>query len=373
MVCPNCKKSMTPLELFNGTIKCSKCRKDLLTLSGGELEINANNHTSFMSAEYLYHEALREKNKKKFEDNIKLAFDLYMESANNNNPYAIVRLGYLYDKGYAKISEVERVMFASKFYNIILDYTSDFNAVDVPVVPKRIMELKEEVANLKLDMLASMDLGASSNKASDEYNYYKVKQSLESRFGFEFEPREVKSVEISADIQIENLIKMCTKKTSKSKNSRKPLMIINHITFGDLKKFVKRINNYDDSRETNAIYQAINSISYFYLINESLDDDDPDKIKNLKMKTTINEFVDDSSYKYDDKFVLYIFNAVNGINKLSGVELRRRVVGNKNIIKKIIPFIEKNINVNFTFYEDDILAAGGFKRKAIDQLLEMAN
>lgn len=115
-----------PLELFDGSWHCPRCKQNIYPNEETELEINASNNEKFTLSEIIFNEQWL-LNKDKLERTerfaqLKKAVELCEQSAFSFNPYALVNLAYYHQNGYADPNSTleERMRKAYLLYNTIL-------------------------------------------------------------------------------------------------------------------------------------------------------------------------------------------------------------------------------------------------------------
>lgn len=127
MNCTHCKTQFDrPLEIFTGNWQCPNCLADIFPNSNTKLAITTSNHTLFKQSEYVFYNQWLKcppGTKEAVKSNLlRTAISLCEDSAYQNNPYALVNLGYYYEKGYAVVgqSQLERTRYAIAFYRAVL-------------------------------------------------------------------------------------------------------------------------------------------------------------------------------------------------------------------------------------------------------------
>jgi hypothetical protein len=164
----NCRKEYNePLSLFNGEWACPHCFK-LIKLTTNKLIETEENKELFVQGEASLLNALLLANNysgdvsKKFDELIDVACYCFQQAAEQGNPNAFYRLGYLYDKDLIEKNKTEkgRCQIALKYYLTVCKNTTD-------------EALKQKAAIALVKMLhASKDFPNEANQYYIEYEKY---------------------------------------------------------------------------------------------------------------------------------------------------------------------------------------------------------
>ena len=190
MICIHCKKEIeTPLVLFNGDITCPKCKKSLAKAQ--RFNITKENHELYKLSETIFFKALTYSNLHKndlkannSQEKIQTAIKYCTAAAMQSNPFAMVRLGYYFEKGFIKSAKTlhDCWTIAYGFYASVC-FSTD-KTTDVLIEKGIFTETDDEVINqvrmsgarYLLDMLATSD--EEFNKI-EKFNYEKNREKIE--------------------------------------------------------------------------------------------------------------------------------------------------------------------------------------------------
>ena len=118
ITCTHCGKEIAPLELYNGTWSCPRCRNPIEDKQS-TLKITKENEELFRQGELLYAKWLFSRTGGTDISIVDKAISLCRASARQGNPKAMARLGFYYDKDYIgdNFTEATRVKLAYQYYS----------------------------------------------------------------------------------------------------------------------------------------------------------------------------------------------------------------------------------------------------------------
>lgn len=189
MLCIHCKKEMnSPLVLFNGEITCPKCKKSLTKAT--KFNITKENQELYKLSETIFFKALTYKNFAQSDkdynaqERIQTAIKYCTTAAMQSNPFAMVRLGYYFEKGFVKSAKTlhDCWTIAYGFYASVC--FSNQNTTDVHIEKglfdqtddEVMVDAKRSAARYMLDMLLTSD--EEFNKI-DRFNFDTNRKKIE--------------------------------------------------------------------------------------------------------------------------------------------------------------------------------------------------
>lgn len=351
MICINCnsKKKIKPLILFNGELACNYCGKSLIASEETVLEINEVNHALLLKSEKIFAtEWLTKEHNKRDKSMLKKALHYCRDSANLNNPYAIINLAYYYENGYFEDFNLsQRLLISSKYYSSVC-----FNVNDKIIIngnKDNTLSYEEHQKLVKLSVFNLKDLFEEDN-LSDIVGSFKTNK-IESKIQnvctkFNINLSEYQKVTNSKfnfvnkeEVYI-NLFDYNTKKSEYlfgiykfSKNE------INNLKSNE--KYIKSIKSCIESKNKTLIVHKVNGNGELILSESNK------KINNFRQIETLNA-------EGNEKIFIYFYNNKNyKISKQLFSKANRSKI-DELLMKSSVDFLWKDKKTKELFKEDDI-------------------
>ncbi|MBO5736641.1 MAG: hypothetical protein J6S04_02425 [Clostridia bacterium] len=240
MICANCKKKIDePLLLYNGSLTCPSCKKLLTAVDN--FCITEENEELYRLSENMFFRSLTSSDKNKQRNYRLKAVDYCKKAAIAGHPYAIVRLGYYYEKGLAEPSskrESERGWrIAYGFYSSVCfcdeDKQLNISLKRLPTAYQdndHFLNLRKTAAAYLLDMLLTTD---ESFDAIPRFNYAKNREKVLRTLGIHQDSMRAGGQEKNRMEMVEGVLAGCLEK------KHAPLFGYVYLRAGELAQFME--------------------------------------------------------------------------------------------------------------------------------------
>ena len=347
ITCTACGKEISPLELYDGTWSCPRCR-NLLIDQQSELKVTRENEELFRQGELLYAQWLFNRDGRANFSLVEKAISLCRRSARLGNPKAIARLGYYYDKDYigGNFTETMRVKLAYTYYSQVC--FSGLNEVETPpTIKMNWMDVCRQTAQAMLFMLSQAPAEVQESKT---YNVKANLERLRSNFGedFNFSGHSSGYYKLSNKERLFSMLLACVDK------KRAPLFGAVRLTVGEVKEIYERSWPGDDKIESALGYIAKKVFISFIKVADL--GSSSGMFNRLGTSSSFERMFDDLDES--DMIWLFFFNN-NGGHKYLGSKGKRKKVNSvlyengvaSDTPKRLLQFGQTSFHA---FYDDDI-------------------
>ncbi len=361
MICKECHKSVDqPLMLYDGRLSCPYCTKELTAI--GEFRVTRESEEYYRLARLCFFRWLDDPVKEK-EKYIGRSVEYCTLAARAGHPKAVVFLGYLYEKGYSDESrgDIEGCRIAYGYYTAVCfseraDVTGDDGIQGY--TREDVAKIKFGAARLLLSMLNSLAEGKSTETANRWFDYEKNKRLICEKYptlGTEQNIGRVTSVEVDRVGKIYNVLRSCIS------HVRAPLFGVIRLTNEELRTLLAREKEIDKPTVEGLVNMGLTLKHIRCDKNGRADESKEGKVQSLTNLIIIEEYpklLDDGGSGY-----LFFISGVGkhaylGKREISHVE---QELGQNNfaLVKRLI---NKGGQSEYTFFDDDIVAALGGKK-----------
>lgn len=314
MICANCKKKIDePLLLYNGSLTCPSCKKPLTAVEN--FCITEENEELYRLSENMFFRALTSQDKNKQRKYRLKAVDYCKKAAIAGHPYAIVRLGYYYEKGLAEPSsksESERGWrIAYGFYSSVCFCEEDKELkIELKRMPiayqsnEHFHDLRKIAASYLLDMLLTTD---EEFDALPRFNYAINRKKVLSQLGIHDDRTRASGQEKNRMEILESVLEGCLEKR------HAPLFGYVWVKAGELSQFMEYKtdgkNLFDRLKAKGVEFRFIDS-NEKGVIEENGDDESFHRVQNMTQ-------VEDDGFERHNGYLVF-YNEKNGKRVLKG-------------------------------------------------------
>lgn len=349
MKCVKCSKTFeTPLMLYSGKTACPFCGEFLAVAE--TFEVTAESEEYFRLSELAWFRYL-ENGKLSY---IKKCLEYCIRAAHTGHPKAILRLGYLYETGYASagLGRIECGRIASGYYNSLCFFGKQVNANGISGYDEESMSGIKMLAAKRLWNLVSTLAGANASVRPDGSAVKELKSKLTRLYpSVKFDDVEVAG-EISGS-DLASKLQSCFDKT------RAPVFGVIKLTAAELKANVDEI-----------LDRAHQGLDMFHIVcgaGGEVDGRSKNAFNALTNRKRIVEYIDAT----ESDGYLYFFNT-NGKHPYVGRQIMEKVrdeLAEDGSFALVKTLINKGGRAEYTFYDDDIFAFGNSAKKLIDDVI----
>lgn len=352
MKCVKCSKTFeTPLMLYSGKTACPKCG-ELLAVAE-TFEVTAESEEYYRLAELGWFRYLEDSKKT---DYLKKCLEFCVRAAHAGHPKAALRLGYLYEAGYASsgLGRIECGRIASGYYTALCFFNKQVASNGVDGYDEQSMIEVKTLAAKRLWHLVSTLAGANAAVKPDSGTIKELKTRLTRLYpSVKFEDVEV--VGEMGGIDLATKLGSCFDKT------RAPVFGVIKLTAAELKANCDEI--LDRAHQGLDMYHAVCGSG------GEIDGRAKNAFNALTNRKRITEYIEAN----ESDGYLYFFNT-NGKhpyikNKQTLDKLREELAdgGSFGLVKTLV---NKGGRAEYTFYDDDVFAFGTAEKLINDVIAE---